>query len=247
MPREVIPITQQSSETTIRQAVRDRYAKLAVQEECCSGDCCSDSACGDLQPNIVPEEASQIAAGCGSPIAYAKLTQGQILVDLGSGGGIDVFRAAGLVGPNGRSIGIDATPEMIFRARETAAKNGFENVEFRLGEIEHMPLESDFADWVVSNCVINLAPDKEAVFSEAFRVLRPGGQLVVSDIVAEEPIPLDARNKLTDWAACLSGAILETDYLGKLSKAGFIKVKVLERKPIQLKTSSEPHLQNLKL
>ncbi len=247
MHREVMPITQPSSETSIRQAVRERYAKLALQGECCSDDCCSDSTCGVVKEGLVPEEATQIAAGCGSPLAYTKLAEGQILVDLGSGGGVDVFQAARLVGANGRGIGIDATPEMIFRARETAKKNGFQNVEFRLGEIEHTPLESDFADWVVSNCVINLAPDKEAVYREAFRILKRGGQLVVSDIVAEELIPREARNLLRDWAACLTGAILETEYLSHLSKSGFIKVQILERKPLQLKTRGETATQKLKL
>jgi len=239
--------TQQSHETTVRKAVQERYAKLALQNECCSNDCCADSACGDTEKGPIPDEAVQIAAGCGSPLAHAELVLGQVLVDLGSGGGIDVFRASSLVGAQGRAIGIDATPEMIWRARETATKNGYTNVEFRLAEIEHIPLETESADWVVSNCVINLAPDKQEVFKEAFRILRKGGRLVVSDIVAEEPVPTEARTLMTGWAACLTGAILEGEYLDDLSKAGFIKLQVIERKPMRLNLSEPSLQQSLKL
>lgn len=247
MHREVIPLTQQNPETTIRRAVKERYAELALQNECCSNACCNDSTCGDPQKVTVPEEAAQIAAGCGSPLAHAEVRQGQVLVDLGSGGGIDVFRASNLVGPHGRAIGIDATPEMIWRARETAMRNGYTNVEFRLGEIDHMPVETDSTDWVVSNCVINLTPDKEAVFKEAYRILREGGRVVVSDIVAQERVPQEARNTITGWAACLTGAILEAEYLNDLSKAGFKKVKVIERQPMHPQSIDTTIPQDLKL
>lgn len=247
MPREVSAITEPDSEAKIRQAVRERYAELALRNECCGDDRCSDSTCGVSQESPVPEEAAQIAAGCGSPLAHTAIAQGEILVDLGSGGGIDVFRASSLVGRRGRVVGIDATPEMIWRARRTAGKNGYENVEFRLGEIEHIPLESDFADCVISNCVVNLAPDKEAVFREAFRILRPGGRLVVSDIVAEEPVPPEARDHMTGWAECLTGAIPEIEYLRDLSNAGFIKAQVLERTPLRLKHVEDSVTQKLKL
>lgn len=223
-------MSKQTSEAIIRRAVRERYSKLALKTDCCRDDCCSDSSRGKLQASIVPAEAAQVAAGCGSPLSYANVTRGQTVVDLGSGGGIDVFRAARLVEPQGRVIGIDSTPEMIWRARETASKNGYKNVEFRLGEIEHIPLESNFADFVISNCVINLAPDKEAVFRDAFRVLKPVGELVVSDIVAEKPIPAAARKLMTGWAACLTGAIPESEYLQSLSKAGFEETRILERR-----------------
>jgi arsenite methyltransferase len=247
MHREVIPITQQSPETTIRKAVKQRYAKLASENECCGNDCCNDSTSRDTQQGSIPKEAAQIAAGCGTPLAHAEILQGQILVDLGSGGGIDVFRASSLVGPHGRAIGIDATPEMIWRARETAKKNGYTNVEFRLGEIENIPVETESADWVVSNCVINLAPDKVAVFKEAFRILREGGGLVVSDIVAEEPVPLEAQNLMTGWAACITGAILEEEYLDDLSRAGFSNVQVIERRLMHPQSLEPPIQQELKL
>lgn len=247
MHREVIPITQQSPEATIRKAVKEHYAKFALQNQCCSNDCCSDSTCGDSHQSRIPEEAAQIAAGCGSPLMHAEVELGQTLVDLGSGGGIDVFRASSLVGPHGRAIGIDATPEMIWRAREIAEINGYTNVEFRLGEIEHIPVEPWSVDWVVSNCVINLAPDKETVFREAYRILKGRGRIVVSDIVAEELVPPEARKMTAGWAACLTGAILEDEYLSDLSKAGFNNVRVLERKPMHLQSVKMPFPQELKL
>ncbi len=197
---------------------------------------------------LVPAEASRVAAGCGSPLSNANIGEGQIVVDLGSGGGIDVFRAAKLVGPQGRAIGIDSTPEMIWRARETASKNNYKNVEFRLGEIEHIPMAANFADWVISNCVINLAPDKEAVFRDALRILKPDGQMIVSDIVAEKPVPQVARKLMAGWAACLTGAILETEYVDALSKAGFREIHVLERQSgVHLKLTGALSAQMLKL
>ncbi len=246
MPPEVIPITQENQETAVRKAVKEHYAKLALQTECCSNDCCTESIPGDTQTSL-PEEAVQVAAGCGSPLSHTDIAPGQVIVDLGSGGGIDVFRASKLVGLTGRAIGIDATPEMIWRARETARKNEYTNVEFRLGEIEHMPLENESADWVVSNCVINLAPNKEAVFKEAFRILKRGGRVVVSDIVAEEPIPPEAQRSMEEWAACLTGAILEDEYLSDLQRAGFMKIQVVERKPVEQRTAEESLQQKLKL
>jgi ubiquinone/menaquinone biosynthesis C-methylase UbiE len=173
----------------------------------------------------VPAEASQIYDGCGSPIEAASAKEGEIVVDLGSGGGYDVFRASKLVGQSGRVIGIDATPEMVWRARETAKKYQFSNVEFRLGEIEHLPMDSDSADVIVSNCVINLAPDKGTVFQEAYRVLKPGGRLVVSDTVAECTLKVDPKD-LDAWTACAAGALPEDDYLNLITKTGFTNVEV---------------------
>jgi len=164
-----------------------------------------------------------VVASCGSPLAHAQLREGETILDLGSGGGIDVFRASKLVGEKGRVIGLDATPEMIFRARETAKKYDYKNVEFRLGEIEHMPIESNMVDLVISNCVLNLVPDKELAFKEIFRVLRPGGRISISDMVATQ----EGRKviKPEDWAACIAGAVTFNEYRSILEKTGFINVE----------------------
>jgi SAM-dependent methyltransferase len=151
------------------------------------------------------------------------------VVDLGSGGGIDAFLSAKKVGPSGKVYGIDATPEMIYRARKTAKENGFDNVEFRLGEIEHIPLNDAVADVVISNCVINLSPNKGQVFREAFRILKQGGRIAVSDIVLLKDLPEDIRRDLRAWSECVSGAISEEQYVGAIKRAGFDKVKVEDR------------------
>lgn len=220
------------SELEIRKAVKERYSKLATSSDssCCapaSGDCCQESAAVSADPPV-PVEASSINAGCGSPLSLISPKEGDVVLDLGSGGGIDVFRASPLVGDRGKAIGVDATPEMVWRARETKSKYGdkFENVEFRLGEIEHLPVETDSVDFVISNCVINLSPDKLAVLKEAFRVLREGGVFAVADITLEEEIPDAARKDLDSWSACLAGALTESDYRSKLTAAGFINVDI---------------------
>jgi len=218
----------------VRKAVRERYTKLALTEtSCCGQTSGSTCGCNAIYPQAeivsLPSEAIAVSAGCGNPTAIANLKPGMVVVDLGSGGGIDVFLSARKVGDSGRVIGIDATPEMIYRARETAQKNGFKNVEFRLGEIEHMPLESGTADVVISNCVINLSPDKEQVFRDAFRVLKPGGKLAVSDIVLLKDLPEDIRSDLGSWSTCVAGAVSEAEYIDGLKKAGFEKVKIEER------------------
>ena len=221
------------SEEDIRMAVKERYAKLATKGGACCGTPETMCECNDLYPKAdvisLPADAIAVSAGCGNPTAIAGLKPGMVVVDLGSGGGIDVFLSAKKVGPKGKVFGIDMTPEMINRARRTAKENGFENVEFRLGEIEHMPLDSGIADVVISNCVINLAPDKEKVFKEAFRVLKPGGKLAVSDIVLLKDLPSEIRKDLTGWTECVSGAVSEDRYMGAMKKAGFEKVKVEER------------------
>jgi arsenite methyltransferase len=218
----------------VRKAVRENYTKLALTQSSCCGT--SESAmcgCGSLYPQAemvsLPSEAVAVSAGCGNPTAIANLKQGMTVVDLGSGGGIDCFLSARKVGEKGKVIGIDATPEMIYRARKTAEENGFKNVEFRLGEIEHMPLERDTADVIISNCVINLSPEKEQVFRDAFRVLRPGGKLAVSDIILLKDLPDFVREDLGTWSKCVSGAIREDEYVGAMKKAGFEKIKVEER------------------
>jgi arsenite methyltransferase len=222
------------NEDAVRKAVRERYGALALTPSSCCGPkpetMCS---CGDIYPKAeivsLPSEAVAVSAGCGNPTAIASLKPGMTVVDLGSGGGIDCFLSAKKVGAKGKVYGIDATPEMIHRARKTARENGYDNVEFRLGEIEHMPLEAGIADVVISNCVINLSPNKQQVFNEAFRVLKPGGKLAVSDIVLLKDLPESIRKDMRAWSECVSGAVSEKEYTGAMSKAGFERIKVEER------------------
>jgi arsenite methyltransferase len=221
------------SEEQIKNAVRERYSRLAVQNESCCGSSNESCCCGSTTEteDNVPIEAQSINASCGSPLAHVQLQEGQTVLDLGSGGGIDVFRASKLVGPNGKVIGLDATPEMIFKARETAKKYDYQNVEFRLGEIEHMPIESNSVDLVISNCVLNLVPDKRQGFSEMHRVLKPGGKISVSDMVATQK-GLKAINP-DEWAACIAGAVTFDEYRSLLEEAGFTEISTLdESRPI---------------
>jgi SAM-dependent methyltransferase len=217
--------------------VRERYGKIASGE--ISGCGCSCGANADLETEVaagigyagaeiaaVPEEAN-LGLGCGAPIAALDPRPGETIVDLGSGGGIDIFLAAPKVGPTGRAIGVDMTPEMLERARSTAAKHGFTNVEFRHGRLEALPVESGTVDGVTSNCVINLVPDKGQVFREVARVLKPGGRLVVSDIVLEKPLPAEIATDLYAWVGCVAGAMLREDYLGELRAAGLGDVEIL--------------------
>lgn len=208
------------SEEQIKNAVRKRYSELAVLNEPC---CSSKPADGE---STVPSEALAVGASCGSPLAHAKLEEGQIVLDLGSGGGIDVFQASKLVGQNGKVIGLDATPEMIFRARETAKKYDYRNVEFRLGEIEHMPIDSGSVDLVISNCVLNLVPDKRSAFKAIYRVLKPGGRISISDMVAtQESIKII---KPDEWAECIAGAVTFKEYKDILKETGFRDIKALD-------------------
>jgi ubiquinone/menaquinone biosynthesis C-methylase UbiE len=213
------------SEEEIKNAVRQRYSQLAALNEPCCGNetestCCSSASGTEAD---LPSEALSVVASCGSPLAHVQPREGETVLDLGSGGGIDVFRASKLVGEKGRVIGLDATPEMIFRARETAKKYDYRNAEFRLGEIEHMPIESRTVDLVISNCVLNLVPDKELAFKEIYRVLRPGARICVSDMVATQ----EGRKviKPEDWAACIAGAVTFNEYKGILEKTGFINIE----------------------
>jgi len=208
-------------ETTIRRAVRDRYAQLA-QTRGREDSCCSLNS---VESFGGPSEAAQVYAGCGSPVEVARIKEGDIVVDLGSGGGLDAFRASKLVGESGRVVGVDATPEMIWRSRETAKKHKFSNVDFRLGEIEHVPLDSNSVDVVISNCVINLAPDKAVVFREIYRILKPGGRIAVSDEVAECTLKVDSKD-LNAWTECVAGALPEDEYLNLIKRAGFRDVEV---------------------
>ncbi len=172
----------------------------------------------------LPSTVTDVAFGCGNPTAIAALLPGQTVLDLGSGGGIDCFLAAKMVGDTGSVLGVDMTPEMIRLARKNAEKVGVTNVEFRLGEIEHLPIADASVDVIISNCVINLSPDKDQVFREAFRVLRPGGRLQVSDIVWTRPVPEDVKSDMEQWAGCVAGALEESDYLAKIRAAGFAEV-----------------------
>src|SRR3989337_4332744 len=205
-------------ESKIRKYGRDRYAGIARQGSSCCGP---ETSCGCT---VTPEDASQrigyseeelkavppgsnLGLGCGNPIALASLKEGETVLDLGSGAGFDCFLAARAVGSKGRVIGVDMTPEMIEKARENARKGGYANVEFRLGEIENLPAADNSVDAIISNCVINLSPDKKQVFNEAYRVLRPGGRLMVSDIVLYKELPDAIRNSVESYIGCLSGAI----------------------------------------
>jgi SAM-dependent methyltransferase len=172
---------------------------------------------------------TDVSLGCGNPLAIAELQPGEVVLDLGSGGGIDCFLAARKVGPEGRVIGLDMTPDMIKLARRNAKKIGATNVDFRFGEMEEMPLPDESVDAIISNCVINLSPDKDAVFREAYRVLRPGGRMSVSDIVVDGDLPQIIRNQLDAWAGCIAGALDEAVYLDKIRAAGFEGVEVVSR------------------
>jgi arsenite methyltransferase len=231
----------------IKEAVRNRYAGHATNgTSCCGTQATSTCGCGSGSEVDVRElnaelgydadelseipQGADLGLGCGNPLALLSLEPGETVVDLGSGGGIDCFLAAKRVGPSGRVIGVDMTPEMIARARRNAAEGGFENVEFRLGEIEHLPVADGSVDAIISNCVINLVPDKAQVFADAFRALRPGGRLSVSDIVVLGEVPVAIRDSVDAYVACLSGAILRDDYLGMLAEAGFVDIEVTEER-----------------
>jgi SAM-dependent methyltransferase len=177
----------------------------------------------------LPDTVTDISLGCGNPTAIAELQPGEVVLDLGSGGGIDCFLAAKQVGPEGQVIGLDMTPDMIKVARRNAKKMGMANVDFRYGEMEDIPLADESVDTIISNCVINLSPDKDAVFREAYRVLRPGGRMSISDMVVDGDLPEAIRGRLDAWAGCIAGALDESIYLGKIRAAGFGKVEVLSR------------------
>ena len=183
----------------------------------------------------IPKEAV-MGLGCGSPTAVASLKQGEVVLDLGSGAGIDVFIAAGKVGPKGKVIGIDMTKEMVSRAARLAKANGFKNVEFRLGEIEKLPVEDGSVDTIISNCVINLSTEKDKVFREAYRVLKPGGRLTISDIVSEKPVPDALKDDLDAWSACIAGALEKDDYLERMTGAGFGKVDITAERDFYVET-----------
>jgi arsenite methyltransferase len=219
--------------TPIHEAVREHYAeRIKNNSSCCgpsSSDCCS--ADSSLYPadllSTLPEGESTVSYGCGDPITLASLQPGQTVLDLGSGAGLDCFFAAKKVGENGRVIGVDMTPEMIDRATSSAKRLNLQNVEFRQGYLEALPVESDTVDVIISNCVINLSPDKSKVFAEAFRVLKPGGKLAVSDIVTDGPLPDAVKKSLSAWAGCVAGAVEATDYTGMMEAVGFTGISIV--------------------
>jgi len=228
-------------EEQIQEAVRARYAGIAQGSAdncgCSPGSCCSPDASIILDPSVrlgysatellnVPEGAN-LGLGCGNPQAIAALRQGEVVLDLGSGAGFDCFLAARQVGPEGRVIGVDMTPEMIAKARANAAQAAYGNVEFQLGEIEHLPVADSSVDVIISNCVINLSTDKPSVFREALRALRPGGRLAVSDVVATAELPADIREDLVLYSACAGGAATVAELQQMLGDAGFEKIQIV--------------------
>ena len=215
----------------IKKIVKKSYANIAKSS---GGCCCSNKKAqrqsgemgySDDEMNQVPE-GSNLGLGCGNPVAIASLKPGEIVLDLGSGAGFDVFLAVRKVGKEGRVIGVDMTDEMLEKARENAKKGGFDNVEFRKGDIEDLPVENEEVDVVISNCVINLAPNKEKVFIETYRVLKPGGRLMVSDVVLTKPLPDKIKNDEELLSGCVAGAILKQDYLKLLEKTGFRNITI---------------------
>ncbi len=232
-------------ESTVRKYVRDRYAGIAKEGgSCCApmASCCAESPADALSKKIgyseeelkaVPEGAN-LGLGCGNPIALASLGKGETVLDLGSGAGFDCFLAARAVGPEGRVIGVDMTPEMVEKARENARRGGYGNVEFRLGEIEHLPAADGSVDAVISNCVINLSTAKEKVFAEAFRVLKNGGRFMISDLVLSRDLPEPILRSLSAHAGCIAGTVRKEEYLRMLREAGFRDVRVVDQTTFDL-------------
>src|SRR5213083_3069451 len=223
----------------IRQAVREKYGAIAASVKESSGKtgCCGPTACGcgdpitsnlysETQTRDLPEDALAASLGCGNPTALLALEAGQTVLDLGSGGGIDVLLSAKRVGPTGKVYGLDMTDEMLALARENQRKAGATNVEFLKGTIESIPLPDNSVDVIISNCVINLSSDKDAVLREAFRVLKPGGRFAVSDVIVRGDVPADIRRSMELWVGCIAGALEETEYATKLRAAGFGEVEV---------------------
>jgi SAM-dependent methyltransferase len=222
----------------VKDAVKEKYGQAALRVTAGRSSCCGDSAavecCDPITSNLyddaqtggLPQEAVLGSLGCGNPTALAELKPGEIVLDLGSGGGIDVLLSARRVGDTGKAYGLDMTDEMLALARENQRKAGIENVEFLKGEIEHIPLPDNSIDVIISNCVINLSGDKDRVLSEAFRVLKPGGRFAVSDVVTRGEVPDQVRQNMLLWIGCIAGALQEREYVAKLSEAGFENIDI---------------------
>jgi arsenite methyltransferase len=224
------------SSVDIKDVVKEKYGEAALRVSSGGSSCCGatrGNGCGDpitsnlydaLQAGQIPEEALLASLGCGNPTALAKLNPGEVVLDLGSGGGIDVLLSAKRVGPTGKAYGLDMTDEMLALAKENKRKAGVENVEFLKGEIEHIPLPDNSVDVIISNCVINLSADKDAVLREAFRVLKPGGRFAVSDVVTRGEMLPEIRQNVLLWVGCVAGALEENEYRNKLASAGFEQI-----------------------
>jgi len=223
----------------VKDLVKEKYGQAAQRVtsggSCCCGAAPADQHCADpitsnlydaTQVGELPDTAVLASLGCGNPTALAELKAGEVVLDLGSGGGIDVLLSARRVGPTGKAYGLDMTDEMLALAHENQRKSGIENVEFLKGEIEHIPLPDDSVDVIISNCVINLSANKDSVLAEAFRVLKPGGRFAVSDVVTRGEIPAQIRKNVLLWAGCVAGALDEDDYKAKLARAGFEQIGI---------------------
>ena len=221
----------------IKEEVRKRYGEAAKKAQAAeTASCCGDEATGESaisstlyetdELRQLPQEAVIASLGCGNPVAVAALSEGEVVLDLGSGGGIDVLLSARRVGPQGKAYGLDMTDEMLELARENARKAGVTNVEFLKGEMEAVPLPDGEVDVIISNCVVNLSPDKDAVLREAFRVLKPGGRLAIADIVTHDVLPEAIQESMKAWTGCIAGALTEADYRSKLAAAGFEKIEI---------------------
>jgi arsenite methyltransferase len=229
------------SDNSIHKVVRDRYGSIARSiktspagqtDSCCgdSADCCPGAGLYNVKMlDDLPLDVTGLSLGCGDPVSIASLRPGETVLDLGSGGGIDCFLAAREVGETGRVIGVDMTPDMLLRANANKAKMGVKNVEFRQGQIEALPVDSSSIDVIMSNCVINLSPDKASVFREAFRVLKPGGRVSISDIVTEGDFSPELRAQTDKWAECVTGAIDASVYMGIMLDAGFVDIEVVNK------------------
>jgi SAM-dependent methyltransferase len=242
----------------IKNKVKEGYGRVALENRSCCGapsSCCGSSASIQMIGEMIgysKEEMSQVpeganlGLGCGNPVALASLKAGQTVLDLGAGAGFDCFLAAKAVGEQGRVIGVDMTPEMVQKARENAKKGGFRNVDFRLGEIENLPVPDDSVDVILSNCVVNLSPEKPKVFAEAFRVLKPGGKLTLSDVVLLRPLPPILAGSAAAYLGCVAGASLKSDYLDMLGAAGFLDVQVVGESPFYLgEAAADPIVQDI--
>ncbi|PYX60013.1 MAG: arsenite S-adenosylmethyltransferase [Acidobacteria bacterium] len=228
------------STVSIKAVVKEKYGQAALRVKeggsaCCGASPAASSGCGDpitsnlydvAQAKEIPEAALLASLGCGNPTALAKLNAGEVVLDLGSGGGIDVLLSARRVGPTGKAYGLDMTDEMLALANENKCKAGVENVEFLKGEIEHIPLPDNSIDVIISNCTINLSADKDRVLREAFRVLKPGGRLAVSDVVTGGEMPAEVRQSVLLWVGCVAGALEEIEYRNKLAAAGFERIEL---------------------
>jgi arsenite methyltransferase len=227
------------STQSIKEVVKEKYGQAALRvhtggSSCCGASAALDGCCDPITTNLydstqaqqIPEAALKASLGCGNPTALAQLNAGEIVLDLGSGGGIDVLLSARRVGPTGKAYGLDMTAEMLALARENQRKAGVENVEFLKGEIESIPLPDNSVDVIISNCVINLSADKDRVLREAFRVLKPGGRFAVSDVVVHGEVPQNMRENMMLWVGCIAGALQDTEYSSKLAAAGFEEIDI---------------------